>query len=97
VLRLALALGMTVADLESRMTARELGEWMAYDRLEPIGEWRGDVRAGIIAATIANASRSKGKRAKPADFMPFLDDRPRMMSPDEFAAKVVPLMPKRST
>ena len=44
---------------------------MAYERIEPFGEDRGDLRAGIVASTIANAHRSKGKRAfKPSEFMP---------------------------
>lgn len=44
---------------------------MAYDTLEPIGEVRGDFRAGLIASTIANVNRRKGSRAlTPQEFMP---------------------------
>jgi hypothetical protein len=40
-----------VAELEQTMSGRELTEWMAYDSLEPFGDQRADLRAGIVAAT----------------------------------------------
>lgn len=44
---------------------------MAYERLEPFGERRADLRAGIVASTIANAHRGKeGRPYTPQDFMP---------------------------
>lgn len=44
---------------------------MAYDLVEPIGEYRADLRAGIVASTVANVNRPKGRRAySPEDFMP---------------------------
>lgn len=44
---------------------------MEYAKLEPFGEERADLRAGIVAATIANAHRRKGSKPfKPSDFMP---------------------------
>jgi|TARA_Y100000034_G_scaffold28640_2_gene34441 hypothetical protein len=72
--RLALALGMTVAELGRRMSSRELAEWRAFDALEPLGEPRADYRAGVIAATIANVHRGKRTRAfEPKDFMPYME------------------------
>jgi len=69
--RLALSLGMTVAELSERMDSRELSEWMAYNNLEPFGEERADARSGIVAATIANVHRGKNTRPyEPKDFMP---------------------------
>jgi len=68
---------MTVAELLSRISSRELSEWMAYYELEPFGEERADLRAGIIAATIANVNRSKKQRAfQPAQFMPKFGGEP---------------------
>lgn len=54
------------------MTWDQLLAWMAYAELEPFGEERGDLRAGIIASTIANVNRDpkKGRPFKPGDFMP---------------------------
>ena len=53
------------------MTGNELHEAMRYAGEEPYGEERADLRAGIVASTIANVNRGKGVRAfKPSDFMP---------------------------
>lgn len=69
---------MTVAELEARMTRSELVEWMAYDSLAPIGERRADLRAGIIAATLANVHRGKQQKPlAPTAFMPFEPEPPR--------------------
>lgn len=61
-----------MAELLSRISSRELSEWMAYYDLEPFGEERADLRAGIIASVTANANRDakKGKAYRPQDFMP---------------------------
>lgn len=53
------------------MTAEELQEWQAYAQLEPFGPEMDFWRAGMIAATIANVNRKKGKKPYTAeDFMP---------------------------
>lgn len=60
-----------------RVPSRELTEWQAYERVAgPIGPARGDVQSAIIAATVANANRTKGKPATPADFVPTWDRKP---------------------
>ena len=51
------------------MTSYELSEWMAYSSLEPFGEIREDYRAGLICATIANASGNYKKHLTPDDFI----------------------------
>ena len=49
-------------------------EWQIYEAIEPFGEQRADLRAGIIASTIANVNRGKGQKAFTAtDFMPYLE------------------------
>ena len=52
---------------------------MAYFAVEHIGEYpefRADVRAGIVAATVANVHRGKRRPLKPTDFVPqFEGDR----------------------
>jgi hypothetical protein len=71
--RLALALGMTVAELEQRMSASEISEWIAYDSLEPIGAFRTDYGFAMLAALYVNAHRTKGSQsAKVSEFMPWL-------------------------
>jgi len=51
-----------------------LSEWMCFYCLEPFGDVRGDLQAGIVAATIANANSGKGSKTfQPADFMPLME------------------------
>lgn len=65
------------------MPASVWWEWMAFHQIDPITAEREDYRAGVIAATVANAHRRKGARAmKPGDFMPKFGRR-RRQSVDE--------------
>ena len=67
-------MGVTVDYLLKNISSRELTEWAEYYKLEPFGEERADLRAGIIGATIANVNRGKGgKTFTPQDFMPKFD------------------------
>lgn len=60
-----------------RMPSREITEWQAYERVAgPLGPARADVQSAIVAATVANANRGKGKPATPADFIPTWDRKP---------------------
>lgn len=57
----------------ARIDSRELTEWFAYAQVEPFGEARADLRAGIVASTVANTARDTKKRQepfKPSEFMP---------------------------
>ena len=61
-------------EMLARMDSRELAEWAAFYQVEPFGEIREDLRAGIIAATTANCHRGKGgKPFEPKDFMPLIE------------------------
>jgi hypothetical protein len=63
---------MTVGELLARISSAELTEWMAYDAIEPFGEERADLRAGIVAAVTANHSFAPpAKPRQPADYMLF--------------------------
>lgn len=67
---------MTRRELLARMPSHELTEWQAYERVEPFGEARADLRMAILAALIANTNRDPKARREPftpADFMPFLE------------------------
>ena len=55
-----------MAELEHRMSARELTEWMIYYSIEPFGPPREDYRAAMQASTVANVN---GHKMKPADFI----------------------------
>lgn len=58
----------------ARMSSSQFTAWLAFDQLEPISlGYRGDVQAGVVAATIANVYRDPRRRSdpyRPADFMP---------------------------
>ena len=60
---------MTVSELERRMGSRELVEWQVYYSMEPFGQWRDNIHAGLIAATVANTSGRQRKAAAAEDFM----------------------------
>lgn len=49
---------------------------MAYDRIEPFGDPRADLRAAQTTAAVVNFSYAPPKTpAKPIDFMPFAKKR----------------------
>ena len=52
------------------MDSREFGEWIAYSRLDPFGNERGDLHVARILSMFYNAHRGKGKsESSPSDFM----------------------------
>lgn len=64
---------MTVSQLLGSTTSAELVEWLAFYEREPFGPERGDLQAGIVAATVANVNRDAKRQRKPysaQDFMP---------------------------
>lgn len=72
-----MALGYAHPDhLLRELTSWQISEWLAYYQIEPFGEERADLRAGIVASVTANANRDADKRPEPyspADFMPRFD------------------------
>ena len=81
--RLALVLGMTVAELNQRMSSRELSEWMAFYRIEPFGDVRGDVQAAVIAQSTLAPHMDKGKKPPElVELMPFTDNKKEQTQDD---------------
>lgn len=65
---------MSVRRAQREVDSREFSEWQAFWQMEPWGEGRGDLRAGIIASTMANLWRGADTPPfTPQDFMPQLD------------------------
>jgi len=59
-----------VNEMLNRMTSSEFSEWIAYHELDPFGQEREDLRAGMIAAPLINCwSKKGGKKAKPKDWI----------------------------
>ena len=75
-------MGLTVSELLSRCSSSELSEWLAFYSVEPFGELRADFRSAVVACTIANSNRGKGKAYKPNDFMPNFEEK-KPMTGDE--------------
>lgn len=71
-----------------------LSEWIAYYKMEPFGEQRADLRAAIIACTVANSNRGKDQKAlKVEDFMPkFEEQKQSMEEMIQFAAMMTQAM-----
>jgi len=70
--------GMTVGEMLQRMSSAEYAGWMAYCRIEPLGEYRADLRSGVVASTVFNMNRGKNVAARsPGDFMPVQQDKQR--------------------
>ena len=64
------------------MSAEEFVQWIEFDKVSPIGAIRADLRAAIIAQTIANCHIGKNQRPfKRTDFMPFYEE-PRATDED---------------
>jgi hypothetical protein len=71
-------LGKFPDEVAESLNTVDIAELMAFDRIEPFGEERADLRMAIVACTIANANRGKGQKAfKVDDFMPKFEPRKR--------------------
>ena len=59
-----------MAELNSRMGAREFVQWMDYYKSEPFGPVRDNLHSGELAAMLFNINRKKNQRALSAkDFL----------------------------
>jgi hypothetical protein len=74
-------LGKTQNELLRSLTRKELLEWQVYDRIEPFGEQRADLRSAIVATVVNN---SQGGKAKVKDFMPTFEP-PKKQTASEMA------------
>ena len=69
--RLALHLGGTVAELKERMSSSEFTAWMCYYKMTPFGDDREDLRAALVAYTVA-ATTPRKRGAKPIKMQDFV-------------------------
>lgn len=57
-----------------RISSREFSEWIAFDRLEPFGEHRGDIHAAQVSLQVAmimfGLAGGKGVQPQLQNFMP---------------------------
>jgi len=78
---------MSVRRAQQEIDSREFAEWLAFMELEPFGPARDDLRAGTLAALIANVNRDPHRHGpfEPADFFAELkvEDAPAAGLPDD--------------
>lgn len=75
------------------MSSKDIAEAMAYDRINPFGKERDDLRSGIIASVIANVNRSsKTKAFKPGDFMPDFSQKKKESENKQLHKKILGVM-----
>jgi hypothetical protein len=63
------------------MSSSIFQEWQLYDRIEPFGEFRAELRHGAQMAMTANLNRDSKVRPEPfksIDFMHFVDRPPEV-------------------
>jgi len=81
------------------LTLKQLQEWEAMDRIDPIGSWRDDFRMSILASTVTNLAigihgKKDTKPSTPAEFMPDWVGEPvevKKQSPQEMKAILLSL------
>lgn len=82
-LRLCLALGCTLGELCDRMDVQEFQLWQALYAVEPWGDIRADLRAGVVASTVVNWAGKTLKQGapdkRPSDFLLF--SQPKAQAP----------------
>lgn len=69
-----------------RIDSRELTEWLAYDRISPIGQERGDVQAASVALTVANFNRTRKEPYSLSDFLPHYGEKPEPQTQEQISA-----------
>jgi len=61
--------------LLDQITSSQLSEWEAYDKIDPVGDWKEDFRMAYMCSLITNIARAvhgkKGaKMSSPSEFLP---------------------------
>lgn len=96
-------LGYPSADaLLKSMTSAQWSEWLAFANIEPIGEFRNELRHGQMMALHCNINRDSKQRPEPytaKDFTNFIEwpeEKPVEQSPEELAAAIKNLLRGRN-
>lgn len=83
-------MGVPVGELQRRITGREFREWLAYDRINPIGTVdRLESMLATLTALTYNVWRGRGQATrKPEDFLPRWRKKQRTPEEQEMAMQV---------
>ena len=60
---------MPVARAQKEISSKEFAEWMAYEQLSPGYPEREDAQAAVVAQTVYNMMRAKGRARPLKDFL----------------------------
>jgi hypothetical protein len=82
---------MSVRRAQAEISSAEFAEWIAYCGIDPFGEERDDLRAALVACTVANTFSKK--RYKPADFMPDFDKHTEPMDAQQLEMALKRMFP----
>jgi hypothetical protein len=78
---------MPVGVMMSQMSALEEAYWMAYEKEDPFGDYRADVRnAQVLHMLYSINAGKKSEKKKITDFMPFF--RKRVQKDEHVTTKV---------
>jgi hypothetical protein len=75
---------MTVGEMLARMSAWEFQEWLVFYKLDPFGELRQDMRAGLCISPLLNTVREglgNAQVSRPTDFIWEFDRKPPKTQP----------------
>ena len=68
------------------LSCRQYLDWQIIYGIEPWGEWRSDLRMGILASAVIAPHAKKGKEPEPKDFMPdFTESKKAKQTPEQQA------------
>ena len=79
------------------MDSDEFTDWIAYERIDPFGNQRGDLQAATVTSMIYAAHRGKSDKALgPSDFMPDFGSKPQENVGDQVRAAFICLKANQS-
>ena len=84
--RLALALGMTVGDIERRMSGSELISWRLFDAEWGLPDVVGDTQNALMCTVIANCNRSSNSPAFEIDEFRVLSEKDVVPKPQDLSS-----------
>jgi hypothetical protein len=70
---------MSVRRAQEEIDEDEFRNWMAYNKLSPISDERGDYQAALVSSVIVNSNRqTNSRRYNVDDFMPRWEPKAQM-------------------
>lgn len=75
------------------LTSSQLAEWQAFSAVEPFGQFRDELRNGLLISTMLNTKRDEKKMPKPfkpIEFMAFMEghEGEEQETPEKISARM---------